>query len=456
MNDPISNWGSLQTPYSQEAEEATLGAVLVDPAQFIFIKGFLRAPDFFILRHRYIWEALEKLDERGEPIDYLTITAQLKTVGRLTEVGGPAYLTQLINSTPTSIHGETYAHLIERAAIRRRLMAVSDEIKSLALNEELVVEDVLNEASHKVMELQSGSLIQNDGTFFDDVSAYFDLVERMMKNPNQIIGIPTGFKEVDNLLMGLQSPDLLIFAGRPGMGKSAFLTSTATNILRAGKRVGLFSLEMGRDQVTRRIVSAESGVNLQRLNSGRITPAEWSRFVSKSGEVSKLPLLINDKAGITPDKIRSQIYKWLAQHGSIDVIMVDYLQRMSGGSRFNKNSNRVEEVSYIAIQLKEIAREFNIPVMSAAQLSRKVEERQDKHPLLSDLKESGSIEQEADIVMFLYRDEVYNPATEFPNQAEIDIAKHRNGPTGTVSLYFEKTLTKFMNAAERSVDLSHI
>lgn len=456
MSDPIADWGSLQTPYSQEAEEATIGAVLVNPEMFIFVKSFLHSDDFFILRHRYVWEAMEKLYDRKQPIDYLTITKALKDNGRLSEIGGPAYLTQCINTAPSSTLAETYGRIVQTESTRRQLMAVSDQIKALALNKDIATDEALSEASRQLMDLQVGTSIEHERTFFDDVSAYFDLVERMMKNPNQIIGIPTGFNELDRLLMGVQSPDLLIFAGRPGMGKSSFLTSVASNILKGGKRVGLFSLEMGRDQVTRRIVSAESRVNLQRLNSGRITPAEWSEFVKKSGEVSKLPLLINDKAGITPDKIRSQIYKWLAQYGSLDVIMVDYLQRMSGGKRFSKNSNRVEEVSYIALQLKEIAREFNIPVMSAAQLSRAVEQRQDKHPQLSDLKESGSIEQEADIVMFLYRDEVYNPATEFPNQADIEIAKHRNGPTGTITLYFEKTLTKFMNAAERSVDLSHI
>jgi len=457
MTDTIAQWGDLATPYSQEAEEATIGAVLVNPDAFIFVKSFLYADDFFILRHRYVWQALESLYSRKQPIDYLTVTQALKDTGKLSEIGGPAYLTKLLGTAPSSTQAETYGRIVQSKATRRRLMAASDEIKALALDEEIATDDALSAASQKLMDLQVGSSIEREKTFFDNVSEYFDLVEKMMNNPNSVIGIPTGFTNLDNLLMGLQGPDLIVFAGRPGMGKSAFLLSAAMNILqKTGKRVGLFSLEMSEDQVTRRAVSMMSGVNLQHLNSGRVTPSEWARFVEKSGEISRYPFLINDKAGITPDKIRSQMYKWIAKYGNVDVLMVDYLQRMSGGKRFNKGNDKVQEVSYIATQLKEIAREFNIPVVSAAQLSRAVEQRTDKRPQLSDLKESGSIEQEADIVMFLYRDEVYNEATEFPNQADIDVAKHRNGPTGRISLYFEKALTKFMNSAERSVNLSHI
>lgn len=455
MNDPNSNQGDLQVPYSQEAEEATIGAVLVDASKYIMVSDFLRAEDFFILRHRYIWESFQKLDERGEPIDYLTVTAQLKAAGRLSEIGGPAYLTQLINATPTSVHGETYAHLVERAAIRRRLMVAGDEIKALALNEEMVVDDVVGRAQQTIIDVTNKYEQGGEVSFFDSVSEYFDVVENLMDSDDKIVGTPSGFNDFDNLTLGFQSPDLLIFAGRPGMGKSSFLLSLTMNRLRSdpNANIGWFPLEMSRKQMTQRAVSLESGINIQTLKNGKLTPREWSKFVSKTGEISQYKLHIDDRPRLTPAQVRSKIYQWTSRHGKLDYVVIDYLQLMTGGKRFG---NREQEISYISEELKNMAKEFDIPVLAAAQLSRSVEQRQDKRPILSDLRESGGIENNADLVVFLYRDEVYNEATEFPNQADIIVAKHRNGPTGTISLYFEKTLTKFMNSAERSVDLSHI
>lgn len=863
MTDQPLNWGSLQTPYSQEAEEATIGAILVNPVAYFGVAAFLRADDFFILRHRYIWQSLERLQERGEPIDYLTVKEELEDMGRLGEVGGPAYLTQLINNTPTSVHAEVYGRLVERAATRRRLMSAADQIKSLAINEEMTVEQVISESEAKLFDVTERQLTKELMPMREAVSQYFDRIEYLMQNKGAAFGVPTGFKDLDKLLGGLQKSDLLIFAGRPGMGKcvagdtlipteqgfipivslkpdsdqgncdddggifyplkigvqtphgvkqtsyfydsgmratrrlktragysltatyshpvlvlspdgnkiwkklldvecgdfiaiqrhepvfgsssdfpsmgaytrpqlpteltpdiayilgllagdgnltrrnyvslsssdssilealycwanksglsarhraaydhtigsvvlntwlkhiglsgyahekevpytimraprdcvraflqglfdtdghaeaqngyiqfvssserlarqvhilllqfgivskltfkpnthrgawciritgdaarrfyknigfrlerkqarrsllpaksnanldvipylpatsagfgklnyrkyfrgikspgyaklrqiaqfapevqdlldpqyywdeitsienagiqhcydlcvpdghafvtngivshnTSFLLSATINMARLGARVAIFSMEMGVEQIVQRLISMEAGINSQNLRLGQLNQQEWARFVHAAGNLSNFKIFIDDTAAMNPLELRTKSFRLAREHG-LDLIVVDYLQLMNAGGVYE--NNRVQEVSFISRNLKELARELNVPLLSAAQLSRAVEQRQDKRPQLSDLRESGSLEQDSDIVIFLYRDEMYNEATEFPNQAEIIVAKHRNGPTGTINLYFEKTLTKFMNAAERSVDLSHI
>lgn len=237
------------------------------------------------------------------------------------------------------------------------------------------------------------------------------------------------------------------------MGKTSFMLSAALNMARLNQRIAIFSMEMGVEQIVQRLISMESAINSQSLRLGQLNQQEWARFVHAAGNLSKFPIYIDDSAALNPLELRTKCLRMQREHG-LDLVVVDYLQLMNAGGSYE--NNRVQEVSYISRNMKELAREFNVPILSAAQLSRAVEQRQDKRPQLSDLRESGSLEQDADIVMFLYRDEMYNEATEFPNQADIIVSKHRNGPTGTISLFFEKTLTKFMNAAERSVDLSHI
>lgn len=453
MTDSFNGWESQQIPYSQEAEEATIGAVLVNPVAYFGVASFLQPDDFFILRHKYIWQALTRLVDRSEPIDYLTLTQELRDMDKLAEIGGPAYLTQLINSTPTSVHAEIYGRLVERAATRRRLMSASDEIKALALNEELTIEQVINESESKLFDVTERQLTRELIPMREAISTYFDRIEHLMVNKDEALGLPSGFKDLDKLLGGLQKSDLIIFAGRPGMGKTSFMLSAAVNLARLGARIAIFSMEMGVEQIVSRLVSMEAAINSQNLRSGQLTQQEYSRFVHAAGNLSNFRIFIDDTPAMSPLQMRTKCLRMAREHG-IDLVVVDYMQLMNAGGVYE--NNRVQEISYISRNMKEMARELNVPVMSAAQLSRAVEQRQDKRPVLSDLRESGSIEQDADIVMFLYRDEVYNEATEFPNQADIIIAKHRNGPTGTISLYFEKTLTKFMNAAERSVDLSHI
>jgi replicative DNA helicase len=442
-----------QAPYSQEAEEAVLGAVMVNPDAFLGLASFLKAEDFYILRHAYIWEALTRISERNERVDSLTVQEELHALGRLNDIGGPAYLLQLINNTPTSVHAEVYGRLVERAAIRRRLLAAADEIKALAIQEDLPIEKVTSESESRLFRVTERNLRRDLVPMREAISEYFDRIEHLMQHPDEPMGLPSGFRDVDELLGGLQRSDLLIFAGRPGMGKTSFLLSVALNTANIGARVGIFTMEMGSEQIVQRFVSMETGINTQRLRTGHLNQQEWSRFVQATGRLANLRIFIDDTPALTPLQMRAKCRRLIHEYG-LDLVIADYLQLMNSGGGYE--NNRVQEISYISRSLKELARELNVPVFAAAQLSRAVEQRQDKRPVLSDLRESGSIEQDADIVAFLYRDAVYNEATEFPNRADIIVAKHRNGPTGTISLHFEKSLTKFADARTQTIDLSNL
>ena len=450
MSD-LNNMGSVQAPYSQEAEQAVLGAILMNGRLYTVISAYLKAADFFILRHRYIYDAMGAIISRSEPLDYLTLFQELKAQDKLSEIGGAAYITELTNNTPSTSHADTYAKLVKSFASRRALLVSADEIKAMALDSSITVNQVLEQSQSKIASVQGVEFAPPEKTFFDDVKEYFALVEEIVNSNRHIVGITTGFKELDTLLLGLNKSDLIIGAGRPGMGKSALQLSMAMNTLAddPNRVVGLFSMEMNRQSVVRRAAAIKAEINLQTLQAGKLSPQEYKRFVATMGELSKLNLCINDMPGRTPKQLIEQIDKWAAKHGRLDLICVDYLQLMHGEGY--KAGDRVQEVSYISGQLKEIAMQYNAPVFALAQLSRAVEARADKRPMLSDLRESGSIEQDADIVMFLYRDDYYNPATEFPNLTELIVAKHRNGPTDTVNLWFEKTLTKYMSMTDRRI-----
>jgi replicative DNA helicase len=861
-----------QAPYSQEAEEAVLGAVMINPESFLAVASFLNADDFFILRHGYIWEAMTRIVERNDRLDTLTVQEELRAHGRLNDIGGPAYLMQLINNTPTSVHAEIYGRLVERAALRRRLLTAADEIKSLAMDETLTTENVTSESESRLFRVTERNLRRDIVPMREAVIEYYDKIEHLMQHQDEPLGLPTGFRDMDELLGGLQRSDLLVFAGRPGMGKcvsagtliptgeglkpiedlkptdvdgieddeggvyypfeigvqtpnglkqtayfydsgvkptlriqtragyalsgthvhpvltlsksgekvwkplcavvpgdfvavqrhetvwgnstqlpafeykynenlrstkvpklpfdltvelayflgllagdgnltredavsissadpeileifyrwadsmglsarhnanydhrisskvltawlkhlglwgyayekeipaiilqsgrehvqaflqglfdtdghpelqngyiqfvttceklarqvhiillqfgivskltfkrnayrgawciritgdaarnfydrvgfrlkrkqqrrellpenansnldvipylpqrisslpkrpnyhryfngkrspsytvlqniavyapevsdllepefywdeitnvedsglqhcydltvpdghtfvsngivshnTSFLLSVALNAAKLGARIAIFTMEMGADQIVQRFVSMETGINTQKLRLGQLTPQEWQRFVQASGRLGNLRIFIDDSPSMTPLQMRTKCRRMSHEFG-LDLVILDYIQLMNAGSGYE--NNRVQEISYISRNLKELARELNVPLFSAAQLSRAVEQRQDKRPQLSDLRESGAIEQDADIVIFLYRDVVYNEATEFPNRADLIVAKHRNGPTGTVSLHFEKSLTKFADARTSTIDLSNL
>lgn len=450
-DDQLTVWGSTQIPYSQEAEEATVGAVLVDP-KISLVLSFLHADDFFILRHNYIWKAVERLNERQEIVDYLTVIQELTNFGQLAEIGGPAYLTQLINNTPTSAHAEAYGRIVQRAAVRRRLMSAADQIKGFALREDLTVEQVLAEVDRRVADIHEVELTRSQRDLQTIIAQTFDFVTDRMKDPTILPGIPWGFRDVDKLTLGAEKQNLIIIAAVAGMGKTSLMGTGALNMAAAGKRVMFQSYEMSDNDLASRFLSLESGINLLKLRSGALNQSEFERFAEVANRMMKLSnrLFLSDVPA-TLEMLRSKALRQMMETG-LDALFVDYLQIITPNGRFGPNQ-RTAEVTHFAYGLKQLAQELNIPVIAAAQLNREVG---DKPPKLDQLRESGAIEQAADKVIFIHRDEYYNPETEFPNEADIIIAKHRNGPTGTVKMYFEKTTTKFLNGVERNIDLKQL
>lgn len=444
----------LQVPMSLEAERALLGAILLEPKTFLNIVSFLEGDDFYLKRHEYIWEALNRLQKRNDAIDYVTLSRELEDMSVLEEIGGPAYLTSLVNNTPSSVHAEVYGRLVERASIRRKMLVATDEIRKLALDEERPIDKVISESEQALFSVSSSQIKREFVPIWDAVSEYYDEMEKLLAAGQGMVGLPTGFKALDGLLGGFQKSDLIVFAGRPGMGKTSWLLTVALSIARRGARVALFTMEMGVEQMVQRLISMETGIKIQQLRTASISAREHTRFTEAIGRLANLPLFIDDTPAMTPVEMRTKCRRLQHEYG-LDVVMVDYMQLMSAGRAYE--NNRVQEISYISRSLKELARELNVTMLSTAQLSRAVEQRQDKRPQLSDLRESGSIEQDADAVMFLYRDEVYNPeTTEFPNQADVLLSKHRHGPTGVIQLYFEKSITKFMDVNMQQVDLSNL
>lgn len=439
-------------PHAEEAEQSLLGAVLINPDTFDDIAPWLSPNDFFLLRHRYIWDAMGRLAKRNEVIDIITLAHELKAIGRMNDVGGEAYITSLMVNTPISMRPEAYGRLVYKTALRRRLIMCGDELRGLALDEKASIEDVMADAERAFIAVRDTSLEDDSLTFKDMVGQFMDQVFDRIEHPDKPMGVPSGWHDVDDLLGGWNKGDLIILAGRPGMGKTSAMLSTALNAAKLGARIGIASQEMMHEQVIARMAAMETGINLQKLRQGQLNGDETRRFVKAMGVISDLPIMLIDAPQLTPQRLRMQALRWKRREG-LDVLMVDYLQIMSSGGAFRQN-DRVAEVGYFARSLKALAKELRTPVIAAAQLSRGVEGRQDKRPLLSDLRESGEIEQEADIVAFLYRDVVYNEATLTPHGAEFIVAKHRNGPTGTVTLHFEKTTTRFTDAKATVTDLA--
>ncbi len=433
-------------PHSREAEEAVVGAVLINPEVYYDVAQFLASDDFYIHRHKWIWEAFTRLHEQRIPTDMLTLSEELDRMGQLAEIGGSAYLTSLINQVPSSLNAESYGRIVEAHSIRRKMITAANKIAALAYNEENLVDTLMNESEKAVFNVSERRLKHDLQPISSVLSDYYDRIDELAKRPDDIMGVPTGFIDLDRMLNGLNPSDLLIIAGRPGQGKTGFLLSIAKNAaLTHKKKVAIFSLEMSNEQVVQRLISNETGIDSQRLRSGKLTEQEWPLFTHSIEVFSDTKLFLDDTPAITPMQLRTKCRRLHMEHG-LDLIVVDYLQLMGGDTR---NDNRVQEVSYISRNLKILARELNVPVLTAAQLSRAVEQRTDKRPVLSDLRESGSLEQDADIVMFIYRPDQYEKDSDKHNVAEIIIAKHRNGPVGSVELVFRGALTKFENAATK-------
>lgn len=433
-------------PNNTEAEEAVLGSLLIDPEALFRVSPFLTPDDFYIQKNAWIYGAILRLHERREPIDFVTLCDELERQGRLEEIGGAAYVTHLINIVPSAIHVEAYGHIVEQAAIRRRLIDAASRIAQLAYQEDQDVDLTVDRAEQALFSVSERRITRDLAPVQEIIRRYYDRIEYLYDHRDEPLGVPTGFIDLDRLLGGLQSSDLILIAARPSVGKTSLGISVARHAANLGQHVAVFSLEMSSEQVVQRMVAAETGIDSQRLRQGDLREQEWPLFVQATGRLSDLPLYIDDTPSISVLQMRTKARRLYAEHG-IDLILVDYLQLMTAGDM--RSESRVQEVSYISRSLKGLARELDVPLVAISQLSRAVEQRSDKRPILADLRASGSLEQDADVVMFIYRDELYNTESERPHIADIIIAKHRNGPTGTVQLFFRERLAQFLDAETR-------
>lgn len=438
-------------PHSIEAEEATLGSLIIDPDAIFDVSSFLKPDAFYKTQNRWIYEAVLTLNERREPVDFITLLEELRRQERLEEVGGEAYVIDLINAVPTSINAQSYGRVVEAAAMRRKMIHAASTIANLAFDEAEDINVVIDRAEQALFSISEERTTRDLTPIKQIAHDYLDRVQALNEKGGEIVGVPTGFTDLDRLLGGLNKSDLLILAGRPGMGKTSFQNALAlTAAMKHGKRIAIFNLEMSGEQLVQRMIASETQIDSQRLRRGDLYEHEWPIFMEAVGRLSETAIFIDDTPSITTNQLRTKCRRLYAEYG-LDMVMIDYLQLMSAERSSN---NRVMEISEISRSLKGLARELDVPVLAAAQLSRAVEQRQDKRPLLSDLRDSGSIEQDADIVMFIYRDEYYNPeTTERPNIAELNIAKHRNGPTGTVDLYWHGKLATFRNLHRQEINL---
>jgi replicative DNA helicase len=392
---------------------------------------------------------VHQLYEKHSPVDVLTLSDQLKGTGFLDMVGGPSYLTELTNFVPTAAHAEQYAQIIAQKALRRRLIKASQDIVGLGFDEARNLQELIEEAETRLFEVSQRHVKQDITSLETILAESFDRLDELHKDKGKIRGVPTGFKDMDNILAGLQRSDLFILAARPSMGKTALALNLAHNVaLKANEPVLMFSLEMSKEQLVDRMLAMESGVDAWALRTGNLTDADFEKIGHAMGTLSEAQIYIDDTPGITVSDLRTKARREAHQH-PLGLIIVDYLQLMSGGAKFGGEGNRVQEISEISRGLKGIARELNVPLMALSQLSRSVESRSPQIPQLADLRESGSIEQDADVVAFIYREDYYNPETDRRNITDIFIKKHRNGPTGGVELYFDKEKQRFRSLDTR-------
>lgn len=434
-------------PQNIDAEMSLLGAVLIDEETLADISEHVSSIDFYDKRHATIYGAMMRLYEKHKPVDLLTLTDELKRKDELEIIGGSAYLTELTNYVPTAAHAEAYAELVAQKAIRRRLIKASADISELGYNEDTNVQELLEKAESELFSVSDQSLKQDLVSLESILTESFDRMEELHRNKGSLRGVRTGYRDLDNMTAGLQRSDLLILAARPAMGKTTLVTNLAYNVATIAKQpVLFFSLEMSKEQLVDRMLADASGVDAWNIRTGNLSDEDFSKLSEAMGEMAEAPIYIDDTPGVSVLEMRTKARR-AAHEQPLGLIIVDYLQLMQAAGR--SDGNRVQEVSEISRGLKLIARELNVPVIALSQLSRSVESRSPQIPQLADLRESGSIEQDADIVMFIYREAYYNPETERENITDLIIAKHRNGPTGKVELYFHPERLRFMSLDRR-------
>ena len=440
-------------PHDLDAERAVIGAMLVSETAIAVVAERLAAEDFYSEVHRIIYGAMMRLYSRGEPIDQLTLTNELRSVNEFERIGGRPYVFQIVESVPTAANAGRYADIVRGKALLRAIIDVGSRITEDAFREPEDVSEALDSAEQLVYGVSNRTLREHLAPVSELAPGALEMIQRLYEQEGEVTGVETGFEDLDRLTTGFHKSDLIILAARPAMGKTALSLNAIWHA--AGEKkmpVAIFSLEMSKEQLVQRLISQTTRIPAQALRSGNVKAEDWPKLVRGVAEVSRAPIWIDDTAGVTLMEIRAKVRRLASQLNvaggpPLSLVVVDYLQLMVGQG--NRAENRQQEIAEISRGLKVLARDLDVPVLAIAQLSRAVEARHDKRPLLSDLRDSGAIEQDADMVMFLYRDEYYNPESDDKGIAEIIVGKHRNGPTGKVQLAWMEQYTKFASLARR-------
>ena len=442
-------------PHSLEAESSVIGGLLLDNTAWDKIGDVLIDADFYRYEHRLVFSSVSTLINANRAADVITVFEHLQTQGKADEIGGLAYLNSLAQYVPSSANIRRYAEIVRERSILRKLISVSDEIATSAMSTKgKPVPLILDEAEQKIFNIgeEGARMRQGFQSMGNLVVQLLDRVEEMSQNPNDITGVPTGFFDLDRMTSGMQAGDLIVLAARPSMGKTALAINIAENVaLKEGLPVAVFSMEMGASQLAIRIVGSIGRIDQTRLRTGKLLDEEWPRLTEAVERLRNVSLSIDETPGLTPTELRANARRLARSCGKLGLVVVDYLQLMTGSSG-SDGDNRATELGEISRGLKMLAKELQCPVIALSQLNRGVEQRTDKRPMMSDLRESGAIEQDADVIMFIYRDDYYNKDSKEPGVAEIIIGKQRNGPTGTVKLTFLKPITKFESYAGPSSD----
>ncbi|MDD3046185.1 MAG: replicative DNA helicase [Candidatus Pacebacteria bacterium] len=440
-------------PHDKEAEMSVIGSLMLDKEAIIKVADFLRPEDFYFKKHENIYKILEELFSNGEPIDIISVSSKLKERNLMEQIGGVSYLTDLINSVPTASHVITYGKIVQKKRILRDLISVGQDISLSGFEEEKESEELLDNAERRIFEITQKSMTQSFTSIKPCLKEAFERMEKISNKEGRLRGVTTGFYELDNYLSGLQNSDLIILAARPSMGKSSLALDIAKNVaLRENKPIGFFSLEMSNDQLVDRMISSEANVDAWKIRQGTLSSSgennDFIKIQQALGTLSDAQIFINDTSAMTVLQMKAMSRRLKSQYG-LGLIVIDYLQLIEPS---NKNIGSVQQITEISRQLKGLARELNVPVLALSQLSRAVEQRTPSIPKLSDLRDSGSIEQDADVVLFIYREEVYRKETPKKGIAEILIAKHRNGPIGKVELFFDSSKSSFRNLEKTGID----
>lgn len=438
-------------PQNIEAEQAVLGAMLISKEAIAETAQILSPTDFYREAHRIVYETMLELSNKNQAVDNLTVIERLNKSGLLEKVGGIAFVTALANTVPTAANVIFYAKIVREKSLMRRLINTATAIATMGYEDSEDADTIMDKAEKMILEIASNRKTSDFTPIKQIVIDTFSKIEGLYESKGGLTGLSTGFKDLDKITTGLQPSDLILVAARPSMGKTAFTLNIASHVaIKENKPVAFFSLEMSKEQLMQRMLCAEGLVESQRLRVGDLDEQDWHKLIAAADKFSKAPLYIDDTPGITIMELRSKSRR-LQQEKGLSLILIDYLQLMQGRSS-KSSDNRQQEISEISRSLKSLARELNVPVIALSQLSRSVESRQIKKPMLSDLRESGSLEQDADIVIFLYREDYYNTETENKNITDVIIAKHRNGPVDSIQLFFHKQFTKFADLLRTTDD----